>query len=388
MLPELLSNGICSLQEGVNRFSKSAFIRYDARGNVVGQRFSKTVIRSTKRLTYLEAQALIDNDLREARKHAKTPSNYPRQLVNTLKLMEELSKLIRKRRFKEGMIVLDLPEVELVYDDLGFVIDAVPQDDAYTHTLIEMYMVEANEAVARLFNTLQVPMIRRIHPDPNASNVDDLRRFARVAGYNIPERPNRHDLQILLDAVRGKPAQYAVHLAVLKTLSKAEYSPATIGHFALASQHYTHFTSPIRRYPDLIIHRALDAYLEHTGKTQTGRKPKRQKKQLDKLPDDPRYPDIRILSELGRHCSATERNSESAERDLRTFLVLQLLNQHLGDDFHGTVTGVVNAGIFVQIDRYLIDGFIHVSELPTPNSGGDRWKLNSTTGALVAPEVG
>ena len=388
MLPELLSNGICSLQEGVNRYSKSAFIRYDAQGNVVGQRFSNTVIRSTKRFTYLEAQALIDGDLREARKHAKTPTKYPRQLVNALKLMDELSRLIRKRRFKEGMIVLDLPDAELVYDDLGFVIDAVPQDDAYTHTLIEMCMVEANEAVARLFNTLQIPMIRRTHPDPDTNNVDDLRRFARVAGYNIPERPNRHDLQTLLNAVRGKTVQHAVHLAVLKTLSKAEYSPALIGHFALASEHYTHFTSPIRRYPDLIVHRAIDAYLEHTNGTQPGRSQKGKKKQLNKLSDDPRCPDIKTLSDWGRHCSTTERNSESAERDLRTFLVLQLLSNHLGDDFQGTVTGVVNSGIFVQIDRYLVDGFIHTTELPTSSSGSDRWKLNRATGALVAQRSG
>ncbi len=381
MLPELLSNGVCSLQEGVNRFSRSAFIRYDAGGNVVSRRFARTVIRSAKRLSYLEAQALIDGDLREARKHACTAPKYGGPLVKTLQLMDELAKIIYHRRVANGQINLDLPEVELVYDDTGRVVDAEPGDNAFTHTIIEMFMVEANEAVARLFDSLGVPMIRRIHPDPDAQDVTELRQFARVAGYNIPTRPSRAELQALLDAVRGKPAQYAVHLAVLKTLSKAEYSPARIGHFALASDHYTHFTSPIRRYPDMVVHRAIDAYLELTanGRETGGRR----KNQLArKLAADPRCPDEQTLVEIGRHCSATERNAESAERELRNYLVLELMTEHLGEDFDGTVTGVTGSGIFVQIDRYLVDGFVRCGDLP--GTGGERWKINERTRALVA----
>jgi ribonuclease R len=386
MLPELLSNGVCSLQESVNRYTKSCFLYYDGGGNVLGFRFCRSVIRSAKRLTYLEAQALIDDDLREAVKHARSETKYGRELIGNLKLMDELAKIIRKRRLDDGMIVLGLPEVQLVFDDSGRVVDAVGEDTAFTHTIIEMFMVEANEAAARAFDGADAPMIRRIHPDPDAHDIAELRTFARVAGYNIPARPSRKELQTLLDAVRGKPAQHAVHLAVLKTLSKAEYSPLTIGHFALASEHYTHFTSPIRRYPDLIVHRGLDAYLEHSAAEHGKGRGSLRKRMARALAEDPRVPNDDELREAGRHCSNTERNSEAAERQLRTYLLLEMLNEHLGEDFQGTVTGVTSAGVFIELDRYLVDGFVRVAELPGP--AGERWQFNRTTGALVAQRSG
>jgi len=390
MLPEVLSNGVCSLQEGVDRFAKSVFIAYDAQGNVLSQRFAKTVIRSAKRLTYLEAQALIDDDIREAAKHCKSEAKYPRELIQALKLMNELSRIIRDRRFKQGMIVLGLPEVELVFDDAGHVVDAKPEDDAYTHKLIEMFMVEANEAAARLFDDLKIPMIRRVHPDPDAHGLKDLRSFARVAGFNIPAKPSRKELQWLLDKVRDTPAQHAVHMAVLKTLSRAEYAPTPIGHFALASEHYTHFTSPIRRYPDFVVHRSLNAVLDK--QRQAGLPmdlPLRGQalKQLSrKVASDKRVPSEEELTEIGRNCSTTERNSTAAERELRKFLVLQLLSTHLGEDFSATVTGVTGQGAFLQIDAYLVDGFVKLPDLPGDKA--DRWKLNPNTGALAAQRSG
>ncbi len=385
MLPEVLSNGVCSLQEGVNRYAKSCFIKYDDNGKVLHERFARTVICSDKRMTYLEAQALIEGDLAEARKHTKTEPNYPKPIVDATRLMNDLAKRIRARRLDQGMIVLGLPEVELVFDDSGRVIDAEPEDDAFTHTLIEMFMVEANEAAARLFNRLDVPMIRRIHPDPDAHGINDLRMFARVAGYNIPSKPSRKQLQTLLLSVKDKPAQRSVNMAVLRTLSKAEYSPMLIGHFALASEHYTHFTSPIRRYPDLVVHRGIDAYLKHVPTDPKSKKPKSQKIGRQ-LASENLVPTEDSLRELGKHCSTTERNSESAERELRNFLVLQLLGEHLGEDFPGTVTGVTGAGVYIQIDKYLIDGFVRSNDLP--GAANDRWKHNPKTGALVAQRSG
>ncbi len=384
MLPEVLSNGVCSLQEGVNRYAKSCFIKYDADGKVLAERFARSVIRSDKRMTYLEAQALIAGDLREAVKHAKTEPKYPKPVLDALKQMDELAKRIRARRLEQGMIVLGLPEVELKFDDTGRVIDAEPEDNAFTHTLIEMFMVEANEATARLFDRADVPMIRRIHPDPDAHGMDGLRMFARVAGFNIPARPSRKQLQTLLESVRGKPAQRSVNMAVLRTLSKAEYSPMLVGHFALASEHYTHFTSPIRRYPDLVIHRGIDAYLTAAADG-SGKRPKA-KSIGKKIIDKGMVPDEIALREVGRHCSATERNSESAERELRNYLVLELLSQHIGDDYDGTVTGVTGNGVYIQIDKYLVDGFVRSNDLP--GTKNDRWKLNPKTGALVAQRSG
>ena len=387
MLPELLSNGVCSLQEGVPRFTKSAIIRYDSEGKRISFRVCNAVIQSDKRLTYLEAQALIESNLKEAVKHAKTEPKYPSQTMATLKVFNELACLILERRRSSGMIELGLPEVELVYDESGRVIDAQKEDDAFTHRIIEMFMVEANEVTAELFVNLDIPMIRRTHPDPSAFDIDELRQFARVAGYNVPSKPTRKELQQLLNSVRGKPTAQSVHFAVLKTLSKAEYAPLNIGHFALASEHYTHFTSPIRRYPDLVLHRAIDAYLEAGGGEKGGRN---KKKIVDAMLDDKRVPDEVKLGEIGKHCSTTERNSEAAERQLRYFLVLQLLENHLGEDFAGTITGVTNAGVFVQINKYLVDGFIRTGDLPGGGKSrhGEMWRLNRNTGELVAQRSG
>lgn len=387
MLPETLSNGVCSLQEGVVRFCKSAFIRYDQDANVLSTRFARTAIKSAKRLTYREAQALIDGDPLEARKHARTDTPYTDRLVSVLKQMNDLAVRIRQRRLRAGMIVLALPEVELIFDDDGRVIDAQPEDNSFTHTLIEMFMVEANEAAARLFNSLNVPMIRRIHDEPPSHDLSELKQFARVAGFNVPSHPSRYELQKLLDAVRGRPAQHAVHLAVLQTLSKAEYACVNIGHFALASEHYTHFTSPIRRYPDFIVHRALDAYLDaHVDHAQRLLPGGKKTAQLSgALVDDPRIPDEDTLAEIASHCSATERNAEAAERDLRTYLVLELLAQHLGELFDGTVTGMTNSGVFIQLNRYLVDGYVRLEDLPGKD---ENWRMNRTTGALVAQRSG
>lgn len=390
MLPELLSNGVCSLQEAVPRFCKSAFIAYDERGNVTGRGFSSTVIHSAKRLTYLEAQALIDGDAAEAKKHARTEPNYSKKLLDTLQAFNRLSKAIYNRRRSRGMIHLDLPEVELIFDDNGRVIDAQPEDDAWTHRLIEMFMVEANESVAQLFERLRVPLLRRTHPDPEPTSFDSLRKFLKPIGFNIPKEPDRFDLQKLLDATEGKPAAPAVHFAVLRSLTKAKYSPALIGHFALASDAYGHFTSPIRRYPDLTVHRALAAYL---ARSDNGADPPRDEnafKNLGKqIARDPLCPDEDALMKIGGDCNRTEENAADAERDLRDFLVMQLLSEKIGEVFPGVVTGVMPKGVFVRIEKYLVEGLVKAEDLPVPGrAGSGRWQIDQKTGALVEQASG
>ncbi|BAM03584.1 ribonuclease R family protein [Phycisphaera mikurensis] len=389
MLPEVLSNGVCSLQPNVDRYAKTVFVRLTEEGEVVSDRFTKSVIRSSQRMTYLEAQALIDGDVKEARKHCRTDSGgvakYPKKLIQSCKDMNELARVIRARRMAQGMIVLGLPEVGLIYDEEGRVVDAAPEDDAYTHKIIEMFMVEANEAAARLFAKVDVPMLRRTHPEPDSLDTSNLQSYSRVAGMNIPDKPDRHQLQQLLEAVRGKPAQQAVHFAVLKTMMKAEYSPALIGHFALAAEDYTHFTSPIRRYPDLIVHRGIDAYLEVDAKLKAKGKT-RIKAIRNGLAKHKAVPDHEELVEIGQHCGTTERNSALAERELRNYMVLEMLSGRLGEDFDGTVTGVVGQGCFIQLNRFLVDGFVKISDLPS--AIGDFWKLNRNTGQLVADRSG
>lgn len=387
MLPEVLSNGLCSLQPNVPRLARTVFIKYDHAGSVQSSRFARAVIESDHRLTYLEAQALIDGDENEARKHAKTDKPYSKQLRDALQKMNDLSRIIRKRRQKQGMIALDLPEVELVFDEDGHVVDAQPEDDAYTHKLIEAFMVEANEAAARVFADLNVPLIRRIHPDPGSHDIAELRVFARVAGFNIPADPSRKELQALLEKVKGTPASRAVSFAVLRTLTKAEYSPALIGHFALASEHYTHYTSPIRRYTDLTVHRALDVLTEELeGFDKIPTSPKKRRALGNRIRNNRALPSPEELETIANRCSNTERNAEQAERELRKFLVLQLLEDHVGDVFPGTVTGATNFGIFVQIDKYLVDGMIKATDLP--GAPAEQWKLNQFTGAMTAQRSG
>ena len=354
MLPEVLSNGVCSLQEAQSRYCKSAFVTYDAQAKVVGSRFAETVIRSAKRLTYEQAQQIIDGKV----------GGYDRRVVELLRNMEKLARLIEQRRRKAGMLHLDLPEVKLVFDEGGRVIDAVKEDDSYTHTMIEMFMVEANEAVASLMDRLDRPCLRRIHPAPEQSGSKDLSAFIRACGHKLPRDLTRRDIMSLLESVKGRPESYAVNLAVLKTFQQAEYSPMTIGHFALASDHYCHFTSPIRRYPDLTIHRLLSDYCR-------GR--------MDSRPPE----DTPELRKLAEHCNAAERRAQAAEEELREVLILQFLETKVGESFDGVITGVANFGIFVQSPRFLVEGLVRLEDL-----GDDWWDVQAQYGQVTGEHSG
>jgi len=354
MLPETLSNGVCSLQEDQPRFTKSVFIRYDSNANVVARRAAETVIRSAKRLTYKEAQGICDG---------KT-GGYEANVVGLVRAMEKLARRIEARRRKAGMIELDLPEVELVFDEDNRVIDAVPSDDSYTHKIIEMFMVEANEAVASILDREDRRFLRRIHPAPDPAGQKKLASFIRVCGHKLPRDLTAKDMQALLDGVKGRPESYAVNLAVLKTFQQAEYSPMRIGHFALASSQYCHFTSPIRRYPDLTVHRLLREYCR-------GR--------LGNLPPE----DVSELTALGEHATAAERRAEAAEREVREVLVLKLLEGKIGEQFDGVITGVANFGAFVQSSRFLVEGLIRLQDL-----GDDWWDVEPRYGRIRGERSG
>ncbi len=340
MLPEILSNGICSLQPGQKRFVKSAYITYSENGTVLRRQFANSVMSSTQRLTYLQA----DKALKGHKKEVKP------QVLELLNDMEKLSRTIERRRNKDGMLHLNLPEVELVLDAAGRVIDARVAEASYPHTIIEMFMVEANEAVASLLNRLNVPFMRRIHPDPDAMAMKELAIVIRSVNYSLPRLPDRWDIQALLASVAGRDSELAVNLTVLRSLEKARYSPQNIGHYALASRHYCHFTSPIRRYADLMVHRLLDSYLRN-GKVEEDR-------QLD-------------LVEAGKHISFTEERAEDAEEELKTVLILQMLSKKIGDVLDCVITGLTNFGIFVRCKKFGIEGLIVTADL-----GPDEWKYN------------
>ncbi len=361
MLPETISNGVCSLQEAEPRLCKSAFIEYDADGEVIGARFANTIIQSAKRLTYRQASGIVDGHT----------GGFSQPVVALMRDMDTLARAIQKRRQAAGQIVLDLPETELVLDDDNRVVDARTADQSFSHTIIEMFMVEANEAVARHLELREVPFLRRIHPEPDNDGHETLRRFVRVAGHNLPKTIQRSDLQKLLAHIKGRPESFAVNLAVLKSMEQAVYSPKKEGHYALASKCYSHFTSPIRRYTDLTIHRSLGELLAggDSGRGRGGRK-----SALHRSVDG----DGVDLAKLGRHLSFTERRAADAERELKTVKILELLGQHVGEKFRGVITGVTNFGMFVQHPRFGIDGLVRHDQMPD-----DYWITDAASGSMV-----
>jgi ribonuclease R len=352
MLPEILSNGICSLQPDQKRFAKSAYITYDRQGNILSRSFANSIICSKQRLTYMQADRILKGHTKDTRP----------EVIALLKEMEDLSRAIEQRRRKNGMIHLDLPETELVFDKAGQVVDAHPADDSYPHTIIEMFMVEANDAVASQLDKLNVPFMRRIHPEPDAMSMKNLTRLVRAFGFTLPRNPNRKVIQDLLASVKGTDCSFAVNLAVLRSFEKAQYAPLHIGHYALASMHYCHFTSPIRRYADLMVHRTLEFYLQNKPA------PKEQEQNL---------------VETGKHISFTEQRAEDAERESTTVLTLQMLSKKIGEQLDCVVTGLTGFGVFVQCKKFGIEGLIRMAAL-----GSDHWNYNDKSQCVVGERSG
>ena len=369
MLPEVLSNGLCSLQERRGRLTKSVFITYDGGGQRVATRFANTIIRSAKRLTYEQVTRILSGKV----------GRYSAKVVDLLRRMEALAREIQRRRFSNGMLSLDLPEPELVMDDDGRVTGVQPADTSFSHTIIEMFMVEANEAVAELLASLGVPNLRRIHPPPDEAAAESLTRFLRALGLPALKTMDRQALQGILRQVEGRPESFAVNFAVLRSMQPAEYRPSPDEHFALASRDYLHFTSPIRRYPDLTIHRLLDEHLR--GRLKRRRRPAGPP--LTDVPPVKGRPTLEELEELGTHCTNNERRAEAAERELRMVHILRLLEGQLGQEYAGIVTGVTNFGVFVQLSDYFIDGLLRFEDLPD-----DWWELDADAGCVIGQRTG
>ncbi|MHC4243913.1 MAG: RNB domain-containing ribonuclease [Planctomycetota bacterium] len=355
MLPEILSNGICSLQPEQKRFVKSVYLTYDTKGNIESRKFANSVMCSTQRLTYQQADKILKG---------RTKDTKP-EVVELLRNMETLSRAIKKRRRKNGMIHLDLPEIELVMDKSGLVVGARPADDSYPHTIIEMFMVEANDAVASLLDRLNVSFLRRIHPEPDVMSMNNLAKLLKAFGFNLPRNPDRAAIQDLLARVKGADCSFAINLAVLRSFEKAQYAPLHIGHYALASTHYCHFTSPIRRYADLLVHRLLESYLQ---------------KSMDSASDISAGPD---LTEVGKHITFTEQRADGAEKELKAVLLLQMLSKKVGQELDCVVTGLTGFGLFVQSREFGIEGLIRMADL-----GQDYWKYNERLQSIVGENSG
>jgi ribonuclease R len=354
MLPEMLSNGICSLQPGQPRYTKSVYLTYNKDGQVQSTRFANTIIKSSARLTYQEADRILKGD----------PCGFSDEVVALLHDMETLARLIETRRRRAGMLQLKMAVSELVMDESGQVVGVQPEDTSYPHTIIEMFMVEANVAVATLLDRYCIPFLRRVHPEPDPNALRQLSQTLRLLGVTLSRQPQRSDLQALLDQVQGTRA-LPVNLLVLRSLEIAEYAPVSVGHYALAASKYCHFTSPIRRYADLMVHRALQGYLAGN---------------LDRARRQYAFPD---LEEIGRHISETEQTAEEAEQELKTILVLHLLQKRIGEELDGIVVSLTAFGASINLPEYGVEGLI-----PREALGPDHWQFDEQSQCLVGRYTG
>ena len=359
MLPEVLSNEVCSLQPGVPRYTKSVFITYDAQAHIVATKCANSVIRSAARLTYEQAAAALAGDVGEL----------SADVVALLHRAAGLARAIQKRRLAAGMIVLNLPELELRLDDAGHIVGAGPAETSYPHTLIEMFMVAANEAVCQTLTDANLPHLRRVHPPPEPSAAQNLRALRPLLGRDVPTTLDRDTIRALLRSVHGRPEEEVVNYMLLRSMAQAVYSAGHEGHFALASTHYCHFTSPIRRYPDLVNHRQLDRLLRAKsggrGRTGTARS------------GAPRVElDEQECARLASQTSMTERRAQQAERSARGQLLLRFMAGHIGEELAGVVTAVTPYGAFVQVRPYLAEGLVRVSDF-----GGDQWTFDEQISA-------
>src|SRR2546421_3855294 len=332
MLPERLSNGVCSLNPAVNRLTHSVFLEFTRDGRTKTARFGRTVIRSAWRLTYREAYAIL-----------KAPAKD--QLGERLHVAWELASLLRKNRFAQGSLDLDFPEVKVRLDAEGkpILLERIENDES--HQLIEEFILAANEAVARELKNRLIPTVYRVHENPDPDKLADYRELVLSYGYKVGDVSKRTELQRLLASLAGKPEEQALKVGLLKSLKRARYAPQPLGHYGLAKNNYTHFTSPIRRYADLIVHRGL-------AERDQSRRPRT---------------DMGSISAIADHISETERVAADAEMDGVKMKKLEFFQRQLDardpQVFRATVLEVKNFGLVVELPEVVLTGLVHVSSL-------------------------
>jgi len=384
MLPLELSTDICSLNPKVDRLTMSVLLEIDRQGRVVKQEFCRGVIRSAERMTYTNVHLLLEGDAGLRERYAP--------LVERFELMRELAMILNRMRTRRGAIDFDLPEPLIEFDEFGEMVGIGRSPRNIAHRIIEEFMLAANEAVASHLEEAGRELVYRIHEPPDPQKVIEFEQIARHFGVSLGIRgldwkrfPQVHrrrggpkvrkdivipveDIKItprhyqrLIKKIEGKPEERILTYLMLRSLKQARYSEANHGHFALASPVYTHFTSPIRRYPDLIVHRALGALLD-------GRPSEFVPAQLQKL---------------AAHCSDTERRADEAERELVEWKKLNFMTDHLGDHFPALITNTSPHGFFVELEDLFVEGQVPIDTLP-----GERWSYNETTREIVGSRTG
>jgi len=367
MLPEELSNGICSLNPAVERLTLTAEMLFSPAGERIAATFYPSVIKSAARLTYTVVSRIVEHDDQEAKLAH-------RALVPHLMLMKELALILTERRSSRGSIDFDLPEPEIILDLQGETTAILRSERNLAHRIIEEFMLAANEAVATRLEELELPSLHRIHEPPDQAKLEALAEFLGPLGYSLAGEGGvigSVEIQRLLATASGKPEERLVNRLLLRSMKQARYAAENPGHFGLASPCYTHFTSPIRRYPDLVVHRTLKWALQ-AGSGRRGR--------LRGGPF-PGYPEK--LPEIGEDTSRCERTAMEAERDLLELKKVQFMADKIGEEYDGFVDGVTAYGLFVELEEIFVDGMVHISTLPQ-----DFYRFLETEHTLVGERSG
>lgn len=339
MIPHQLSNGICSLNPEVIRLTISCVMTIDGNGKVISYDIFPSYIKSRKQMTYKNVNKILDENI--------IPEGYE-EYADTLKLMHELSKILRQEKINRGYIDFGIDEAKVIQDENGKAIDIVKRIQGTGEKLIEDFMIAANETVATHISNLDLPFIYRVHDIPNAEKIEDFSNLIKQMGYQIHTNLNKITpvtMQKLLNEFRDKDEFVILSDMLLRSMKKAIYSTNNIGHFGLASKNYTHFTSPIRRFPDLTVHRLLRTYLFEN------------RIDMETINFNAKY-----LIDVADHSSETEVNSVEAERDVLDMKMAEYMESHIGEEYEGIISGVTNFGMFVELDN-LIEGLVHISTL-------------------------
>ncbi len=360
MLPHRLCNGICSLNEGVDRLALSCIMRIDENGDVVGHRLTESVIRVNKRMSYTAVSDILNECNPEVRETYK-------DLVPMFELMEELSALLRQKRIKRGAIDFDLPETKIIVDKQGMPLEIKPYERNIATMIIEDFMLAANETVAAHFFWSETPFIYRIHDVPDADKIQQLEILIRNFGYQFKaskEEVHPKEIQKLLQKTEGTQQEAMITRLTLRSMKQAQYSVLCNGHFGLACKEYCHFTSPIRRYPDLQIHRIIKD--EIRGRLSTEKMEQYEQR----------------LSNVAKQSSKTERRATEAEREVNKLKKAQYMSHHIGEEYEGVISGITSWGIYVELAN-TVEGMIRVNWLTD-----DFYSFNEKNHELVGIQSG
>ena len=342
MLPVELSNGICSLNAGKDRFAISCIMEIDKNGQVVSSDIFKSVINVTERMSYTNVQKILDNSDKEVVAHY---SKY----VEHFKLMEELAHILKKRREKAGSLNLDIPETKVILDEKGIAVDITKYELKFANEIIEQFMLIANETVAEKFYWLEAPFIYRVHEAPDMEKVSELNKFLFNLGYRVKckkEEVHPTAFAEVLNEVKGKPEERVVSTLVLRTLKVARYESENKGHFGIASKYYCHFTSPIRRYPDLFIHRIISKYL----------------KQGYNLSEEEIAKYSTQATKYAEESSEREKIAQKVERESVDIKMAEYMESHIGEEYDGIISSITSFGIFVELEN-TVEGMIRFDKL-------------------------